>query len=146
MLTCSAEAYTDFVRRLAVEGYKSHRFSGGSQHRQSRAQRRTLSCSGQTPAEHRQVRAEYDELLFKHASSQGAKIFDGHKVTSLEFAPTDSARPISADWKDLSGNTGTIAFDYVVDATGRQGLLSTKYHKDRKMTESLRVRTQPCNA
>ena len=33
---------------------------------------------------------------------------------------------------------GTIAFNYLVDATGRAGLMSTKYLKNRRFTESLK--------
>ena len=33
---------------------------------------------------------------------------------------------------------GTITFKYLVDATGRAGLMSTKYLKNRKFAESLK--------
>ena len=33
---------------------------------------------------------------------------------------------------------GTITFKYLVDATGRAGLMSTKYLKNRKSAESLK--------
>lgn len=33
---------------------------------------------------------------------------------------------------------GTIAFNYLVDATGRAGLMSAKYLKNRRFTESLK--------
>ncbi|CAK5270831.1 unnamed protein product [Mycena citricolor] len=83
-------------------------------------------------------RAKYDDILFRHAESQGAKIFDEHKVTSLRFSPDDSDRPIAAEWSNKSGGKGVIAFDYLVDASGRYGVMSDKYHKDRKITESLK--------
>jgi hypothetical protein len=40
----------------------------------------------------------------------------------------------------VHGTSGKIEFDYIIDAAGQQGLISTKYHKDRKMTQSLKVR------
>ncbi|KAE9383269.1 FAD/NAD(P)-binding domain-containing protein [Gymnopus androsaceus JB14] len=83
-------------------------------------------------------RAEYDELLFRHAGEQGAKIFDEHKVTQIRFSEQDSRRPIAAEWESVNGNRGTVEFDYLIDAAGRQGLLSTKYHKDREFTQSLK--------
>ncbi|KAF8995934.1 hypothetical protein BDQ17DRAFT_1401222 [Cyathus striatus] len=84
-------------------------------------------------------RAEYDNILFEHAASQGAKVFDEHKVNSLNFSEKDPNRPISAQWESkINGTSGVIEFDYIIDAAGRQGLLSTKYHKDRKMTQSLK--------
>ncbi|KAJ7715659.1 hypothetical protein DFH07DRAFT_974122 [Mycena maculata] len=83
-------------------------------------------------------RAEYDDVLFRHAGSQGTKIFDGHKVISLQFSAEDSDRPIAAEWSNKAGNKGIIKFDYLIDASGRYGLLSDKYHKDRKVTQSLK--------
>jgi flavin-dependent dehydrogenase len=87
-----------------------------------------------------QNRAEYDDILFRHAGSQGARIFDEHKVTSLVFSKNDPNRPVAAEWESKAhGTSGKIEFDYIIDAAGRQGLISTKYHKDRKLTQSLKV-------
>lgn len=84
------------------------------------------------------VRSEYDDILFRHAASEGVKTFDGYKVTALQFSEKDPSRPIAAEWETKSGEKGVISFDFLVDAAGRQGLLSTKYHKDRKMSQSLK--------
>jgi flavin-dependent dehydrogenase len=67
-------------------------------------------------------------------------------VNSLDFIPSgllhetnatsdlpDPGRPKEARWTSKDGATGTINFDYLVDASGRQGLMSTKYLKNRKM-------------
>ena len=82
------------------------------------------------------VRSEADDLIFRHAGKCGAKIFDGVKVESIEFTkssdivvPEDSkvadiGRPVSAAWKHKDGTTGSINFDYLIDASGRQGLVS----------------------
>ncbi|KAJ3797265.1 hypothetical protein GGU11DRAFT_86087 [Lentinula aff. detonsa] len=84
-------------------------------------------------------RAEYDDILFRHAGEQGARIFDEHKVTQLNFSEQDPTRPVSAEWESKVNNAkGTIHFDYLIDAAGRQGLLSTKYHKDREYIKSLK--------
>lgn len=96
------------------------------------------------------VRSEADHLLFKHAGESGAKTFDGVKVGGIEFEPQhgdgdvkDTAmglgRPVSASWlrKD-SGVSGTIRFKYLVDASGRAGLVSTKYMKNRKYNQGLK--------
>ncbi|KAF5370544.1 hypothetical protein D9757_010148 [Collybiopsis confluens] len=84
-------------------------------------------------------RAEYDEVLFRHAGEQGAKIFDQHRVVGLEFSEKDRTRPVAANWESSAhGTKGTIHFDYLIDGAGRQGLLSTKYHKDRQITTSLK--------
>ncbi|KAI2472857.1 FAD/NAD(P)-binding domain-containing protein [Annulohypoxylon bovei var. microspora] len=96
------------------------------------------------------IRSEADELLFKHAGSCGAKTFELTKVTALEFeVPIDNdkaprsdtpglGRPISATWSGKDGSTGVISFDYLVDASGRQGILSTKYLKNRKFNQGLK--------
>ena len=96
------------------------------------------------------IRSESDELMFRHAGESGAKIFDGIKVESVEFEEksnyevpvnskiADIGRPISAGWKSKDGKTGTIKFDYIVDASGRVGLISTKYLKNRKVNQGLK--------
>lgn len=82
------------------------------------------------------VRSEADDLIFRHAGKCGAKIFDGVKVESIEFTEcsdvvvpenakvADIGRPVSATWKHKDGTTGSIKFEYLIDASGRQGLVS----------------------
>jgi len=87
------------------------------------------------------VRSEFDHLLLDHASSLGAKVYENTKVLSLEF--DENSRPVSAAYTCHSSDTedavnGTISFNYLVDATGRAGLMSTKYLKNRNFTESLK--------
>lgn len=95
------------------------------------------------------IRSESDELLFQHASKSGAQTFHGIKVDALEFESYKSefpsggkvvnpGRPISATWSAKDGRSGTIRFQYLVDATGRAGLTSTKYLKNRKFNEGLK--------
>ncbi|RYP75950.1 hypothetical protein DL769_003716 [Monosporascus sp. CRB-8-3] len=92
------------------------------------------------------VRSEADELLFKHAAECGVKTFDETKVASIEFAPQDPAcsdgqnpgRPVSAAWTRKDGSSGTISMDYIVDASGRNGLISTKYLKNRSYNQGLK--------
>ena len=92
------------------------------------------------------VRSEADELLFRHAGESGAHVFDGVKVNSLDFVPSnlprstdpdceipDPGRAKSATWATKDGVSGVVNFDYLVDASGRQGLVSTKYLKNRKL-------------
>jgi flavine halogenase len=47
-------------------------------------------------------------------------------------------RPVRANYITAAGVRGEIAFDYLVDASGRHGLLSTKYLKNRRFNQSLR--------
>jgi flavin-dependent dehydrogenase len=73
--------------------------------------------------------------MLNHAASQGVAVFQETRVESITF---DGTRPVSADWKNKQGQSGTIAFDWLIDASGRQGLISTKYLKNRIYREGLR--------
>ena len=108
------------------------------------------------------IRSEADELIFRHAGKCGAKTFDCVKVDSIDFAgPTGTTngttngktngttngteklenlgRPVSATYKRKDdGTSGTIQFDYIVDASGRAGVLNTKYMKNRHYNVSLK--------
>lgn len=59
------------------------------------------------------------------------------KVTEILF---DGSRPIAAKWQlqDGSGAEGEIKFDYLIDASGRNGLMSVKYLKNRCYSRSLK--------
>ena len=96
------------------------------------------------------VRSESDDLTFKHAGKMGAKIFDGVKIESIDFSGSsgikvpedakvaDLGRPVAATWKRKDGTTGSIKLDYLVDASGRAGVVSTKYMKNRKFNQGLK--------
>jgi len=89
------------------------------------------------------VRSEADDLLFRHAAECGVKTFDETKVASIEFSATESddrnpGRPKSATWTRKDGSSGTISLDYIVDASGRAGLISTKYLKNRHFNQGLK--------
>ncbi|KJZ71898.1 hypothetical protein HIM_08743 [Hirsutella minnesotensis 3608] len=100
------------------------------------------------------IRSEADYLLFKHAEQQGAKTFDKVKVVSIEFdrpekhntdagrdtdAITDLGKPVSASWKQMdTGACGTTRFKYLVDASGRAGIVSTRYAKNREYNPGLK--------
>ncbi|KAF2180795.1 RadH flavin-dependent halogenase [Zopfia rhizophila CBS 207.26] len=121
-LTAKKEGYTDFVGTHGPNGYSWN-----------------------------VVRAESDKLFFDHAGKSGAKAFHNTKVDSLEFEPfsgdfaetdgdkvTNPGRPVAARWSSKDGTCGKISFQYLVDATGRAGIMSTKYLKNRKFNEGLK--------
>ena len=96
-------------------------------------------------------RSEADELFFKHAAKSGAKTFDGVKVDSLDFLSpvtnkvenvfdtSNPGQPVSAAWsRKADGSSGKINFEYLVDASGRYGLMSCKYLKNRKYNQGLK--------
>ncbi|KAI3320789.1 FAD/NAD(P)-binding domain-containing protein [Xylariaceae sp. AK1471] len=96
------------------------------------------------------VRSESDELIFRHASKSGAKTFEMTKVDSITFEPFEQdgfdaevrlanpGRPVSANWSRKDGTNGTIKFDYIIDASGRFGLMSTRYLKNRRFNRGLK--------
>ncbi|PCH37849.1 FAD/NAD(P)-binding domain-containing protein [Wolfiporia cocos MD-104 SS10] len=85
------------------------------------------------------IRSEMDDMLLRHAAKQGVQVFDDTRVDSIAFeGDPASSRPISAKWSTKQGASGEIAFDWLVDASGRAGIMSTKYLKNRHMRESLR--------
>lgn len=78
-------------------------------------------------------REEFDHLLLKHSSKTGVKVFEGVAVEKVIF---DDGRPKKLQWNNQSdGQSGEISFDYLVDASGRRGIIATKYQKDRKFYE-----------
>ncbi|KAL5513598.1 hypothetical protein ACEPAH_3997 [Sanghuangporus vaninii] len=88
------------------------------------------------------VRSDADMILFQHAAKCGAQVFDGIKVTSVKFKDDGDpliARPIEACYKGMAdGREGGISFKYLVDASGRTGLLSQKYLKNRTYNKDLK--------
>lgn len=87
--------------------------------------------------------------MFNHAGESGARTFNGIKVNSLNFEDFEDefpagekvanpGRPVSAQWSGKDGSSGTIKFKYLVDATGRAGITSTKYLKNRKFNAGLK--------
>lgn len=67
-------------------------------------------------------------MLLRHASSCGASVFEQTKVSEIEFVKRDrdDLRPFKAHFMRHTGERGSIAFDYLVDASGRNGIMSTK--------------------
>ncbi|KAF7983855.1 hypothetical protein HWV62_18176 [Athelia sp. TMB] len=88
------------------------------------------------------IRSEFDELLLNHARECGVQVFELTKVNSITYAE-GTGKPKSANWThtpsgDVSPTMGATSFDYIVDATGRMGLISTGHLKNRKFNESLK--------
>ncbi|KAL8896115.1 MAG: hypothetical protein Q9207_007869 [Kuettlingeria erythrocarpa] len=98
------------------------------------------------------IRSESDHIMLQHARKSGAKVYEGIKVTDVVFRSLlqtngDSEegslvasrdRPVSASWSsEQDGTTGTLDFDYLVDASGRAGLLNG-YTKNRTYNKGLK--------
>jgi flavin-dependent dehydrogenase len=80
------------------------------------------------------VRSEFDELLLEHARDLGVEVVEGVTVRDIEF---EAGRPVAAHWSDTkdAAQQGRIGFDYVIDASGRGGVLAAKQLKNRQFHE-----------
>jgi flavine halogenase len=73
-------------------------------------------------------------------------VYEEVKVISLSFSATDPSRPVSALWTTRScgpdgkpeEQKGETSFDYLIDASGRAGILSTQYLKNRYFNAALK--------
>jgi hypothetical protein len=65
-------------------------------------------------------------------------VCEGIQVTDITFSSDDDKRPVSAQWKFNSGGKGEVRFKWLVDASGRNGVLSTEYLKNRKFNQALK--------
>jgi flavin-dependent dehydrogenase len=88
---------------------------------------------GNSPPHAYQVwRQDFDKMLFDHARATGADAREGHEVVAVE--QVDSRRSIVEVRKE-DGQSYRITAQYVVDATGRDSLLSSKKRLRRKNNE-----------
>jgi flavine halogenase len=81
-----------------------------------------------------QDRSQFDEILLNHAAEKGAKVYQETRISSINML---DGRPHSAQWSS-KGDHGTISFDYIIDCSGRQGILSTKVFNNRHHNKSLK--------
>ncbi len=83
------------------------------------------------------LRAEFDHLLLMNAESQGVHVLQGASVEDLLF---DGLRPIGATISPVgnSGQSERVRFDFLVDASGRSGMLATHYLRTRRYHETFR--------
>lgn len=77
------------------------------------------------------ARADFDKILLDNAIAQGVKVFEGIEVRQIEF---EGDRPRRVIWaqKGTQDHRGEISFDYLVDASGRTGLMATRYLQNRE--------------
>ncbi|KAF9485500.1 FAD/NAD(P)-binding domain-containing protein [Pholiota conissans] len=83
------------------------------------------------------IRSEFDDLLLSHASKCGAAVFQETAIKEIRFDACTPGRPVAASWCKSDDQTGEITFDYLIDCSGRNGIMSTKYLKNRTLNRSL---------
>jgi flavin-dependent dehydrogenase len=74
----------------------------------------------QTDHSYQVTRADFDKVLLDHAAESGAEVHEGAGVKSVEFANEDVDLTIA--------NGKSIRARYVIDASGRNSVLGTKFN------------------
>jgi flavin-dependent dehydrogenase len=69
-------------------------------------------------------RSEFDHILIRNAAAKGATVVEGCKVTGVEFPEAGGA---IATAKDEDGGTRTVRARFLVDASGRDTLLASRF-------------------
>jgi flavin-dependent dehydrogenase len=90
------------------------------------------AIGGSPPHAYQVWRQDFDKMLFDHARASGADAREGHEVVAVEQV---NARASRVEVRVEDGSTYRITAQYVVDATGRDALLSSKKHLRRKNPE-----------
>jgi flavin-dependent dehydrogenase len=86
-----------------------------------------------TPYAWQVVRSEFDQILLDHAAELGADVRQGVTVKDLRF---DRGRAVAATWSESRNSIANeISFDYLVDASGRSGVLANRYLKNRRFND-----------
>ncbi|MFI6686778.1 NAD(P)/FAD-dependent oxidoreductase [Streptomyces sp. NPDC050485] len=82
-------------------------------------------------------RDEFDEILLRHAQEQGVDVVEGAHVKKVRF---DGDRPVAAEWVDTKHDNArkVTEFDYLVDASGRSGVLAAQHFRNRRAHEIFR--------
>src|SRR5262245_4408054 len=70
------------------------------------------------------TRAEFDELLLRHAAACGADVREGHRVLDADF----DRDGVTVTARDESDRTWAARAAAIVDASGRFGLLARKFN------------------
>lgn len=79
-------------------------------------------------------RADFDQVLLTHAGTQGVEVVQGAQVKAVTF---DGDRAAGAWWV-RDGRRHDAEFDFVVDASGRAGVLSAQHFRNRQAHDVFR--------
>jgi len=81
-------------------------------------------------------RDDFDQVLLTNAAKQGARVVEGAEVKRVVF---EGDRAVAAEWSEShTGELRTSHFDFVVDASGRTGLIPARHFKHRRANEAFR--------
>ena len=77
--------------------------------------------------------------MLRYAAAEGVHVVEETRVDAITFKGDPKiSRPISALWTNKQGQSGEIKFDWLVDASGRNGVMQSKYLRNRTYREGLR--------
>lgn len=78
------------------------------------------------------VRSEFDHILLEHAKELGVEVVEETMVREIRF---DGDRPVAARWSQTANPDvgGEISFDWLVDASGRGGVMAQKHLGTREL-------------
>ncbi|MFG2983211.1 NAD(P)/FAD-dependent oxidoreductase [Streptomyces sp. NPDC048258] len=79
-------------------------------------------------------RADFDDVLLRHAAEQGVEVIEGAAVQQVRF---EEGRAVGVDWTH-EGRTHRDDTEYVIDASGRAGILSARQFRDRRKHDVFR--------
>lgn len=79
------------------------------------------------------IRSEFDKLLLDHAESEGATVLQCVEVQKIHFDEAEKRRPYAVTVAPVGKASASwdIHFDYLVDASGRAGLMANRYLRNR---------------
>jgi flavin-dependent dehydrogenase len=83
------------------------------------------------------IRSEFDKLLIDHAAEQGVHVYQCVEVNKIHFDNSEARRAVAATVSRVGngGESWDIHFDYMVDASGRNGIMANRYLRNRKYHE-----------
>lgn len=79
-------------------------------------------------------RAEFDEVLLRHAASLGVRVVEGANARAVRF---EDERAVAVEYV-LDGTRHRAGFDALVDASGRTGLVSARHLANRRAHDVFR--------
>ena len=83
----------------------------------------SVAAEVRTPQTWQVPRAEFDELLLRHAAASGADVREGHRVVDVAL----DADGVTVSFRDAQDRPGEVRVAAVVDASGRVGVLARKF-------------------
>jgi len=83
----------------------------------------SISSEVRAPQTWQVPRAQFDQLLLRHAASCGADVREEHRVLDAAFDPAG----VTVSFQDSADSGGAVRVAAVVDASGRVGILARKF-------------------